>query len=182
MRRKRGVSVAIAGVDGVGKSTLVGSVAAACDLPIRVAKTRIHSGSKRSPRPWFWMMRTLRSTRQYVEARLAVRRGEIVLWDRHPMEHKMMSEFGRDMLGRGRGWLARVAPRPDMLVVLDAPIEMLLERRPDESATTMIAMREGYLRLSESVPSLVIDAMQPAAVVRDELIATLVELGRASSR
>lgn len=174
----RGFSVAVLGIDGVGKTTVVAAIRDAVERPVRLIKVGIHSGRDAERRSVIrrgirWLGRTLHGARVLLSAHLAVRRGEIVLWDRHPIEDRVTMGMGRRVMGRGRGWLARLAPSPDVMIVLDAPPEHVAQRRPDDDPGNLSAMREGYLRLAESVPSVVIDARQTRTEVRDEVLRTL---------
>ncbi len=90
-----------------------------------------------------------------------------MLWDCHPIEDRVTGRTGR-VLGRRRGWLARLAPAIDMLVVLDAPAQYVLRHRPNEDAARLASLRDAYLRLAASMPSVIIDARQSRETVRDQ--------------
>jgi thymidylate kinase len=169
MTRRRGHSVAIMGIDGVGKSTVVAGVRALVP-EIRVVKVSIHGARSRGRRRSAWLRSTIHGVRVLIGARRAIRRGEVVLWDRHPIEDRVTGRHGRRVLGRRRGWLIRLAPAIDTLIVLDAPIDHVRERRPNEDAQRSEAMRAAYLQLARRMRSVVIDARKPPDAVRDEVI------------
>jgi thymidylate kinase len=172
MSDQPGRSVAIVGIDGVGKSTVVAGVRAVVP-EVRVIKVSIHGTRSPGRRRSAWLRSTIRGIRVLIGARRAIRRGEVVLWDRHPLEDRVTGRHGRRVLGRRRGWLIRLAPLIDTLIVLDAPIDHVLERRPNEDAQRSEAMRAAYLQLAGTMPSVIIDARQSREVVLDEVLKVL---------
>lgn len=179
MSGRRGLTVAIVGVDGVGKSTLVARLREEYPRPIRDVKLSVYRGAgshERGARRW--VLRTARVMRTLVSALLAARRGEIVVWDRHPIEDRWLGIEGRRVLGRRRGWLARFAPRPDLVVVLVAPIDDIAARRPDETPGTLDRHQRAYLAAAKNLPSVRIDAARSPAEVGDAVVATLRRLER----
>jgi thymidylate kinase len=166
------MSVAILGPDGEGKSSL--SVALCQALKdgerrrVRRVKISVHSARMaRGPMPMPWIIRTLRVARILVLARLAARRGELLIWDRHPMEDRSLATEGRSVTGRGRRWLALLAGTPDVLLVLDAPAEVLAERDARHDVATLERLRHRYLELADLHSVAVLDAERPPAVLRN---------------
>lgn len=100
-------------------------------------------------------------------------RGYTVLFDRHfyldyyaydiaPHDDK------RSVWQRLHGYfLAHVLPRPDMVILLDAPAQVLFERKPEGSVALLEQRRQEYWRLKEAFSRqkgpefVVIDATQP---------------------
>jgi len=173
MSAGRGLSIAILGADGSGKSTLVESVLAdpPLGLDVRRVKVSVHAGREYPIRGLVWVVRTGRLLMLMVSARLAVRRGAVLLWDRHPVEDSVLKPFGRQVLGARRGWLRWLVPPPDLLIVLDAPVELLeSRRRPEEAPDGLQAMREAFLRLADGHPSVVLDASAQRESVRGQVV------------
>jgi thymidylate kinase len=57
-----------------------------------------------------------------------------------------------------------------MVIVLDAPGEMLFDRKGEHSATLLEEQRQGYLKLRHQVPRVVVvDATKNADLVRREV-------------
>lgn len=106
--------------------------------------------------------------------------GRLVVLDRYVGE---ADERGDNVAARlRRQIISALSPRPDLLVVLDAPAEVLHERRPEHSIEDLSAKRAAYRRLCSSHPhSLVIDASGSVERIRNEVAARLRELGRHDS-
>lgn len=175
MSARRGYSVAIVGPDGVGKSTLAAGLRQRlADRPVRRVKVSMHSTAwARGPRPLRWLIRTLRGLVILVAARIAVWRGEVVLWDRHPIEDRALAREGRSVLGTGRRWLTRVAGTPDVMLVLDAPVEVLEERDQEHDRPTLDRLRTGYLHFGADHDALVLDAARKPEAIQADAAAAL---------
>lgn len=112
--------------------------------------------------------------------RPALRRGEVVVCDRFAPSTLVYQGWGRglavDFLGPLND-LATEGISPDLTVLLDAPVEVGLARRPPgepdnferESVDFHTRVREGYLALVEREPEkwLVVDATLPEDQVSD---------------
>jgi thymidylate kinase len=107
-------------------------------------------------------------------ATLYRRRGYIVLFDRH----FFTDYYAHDIAGNGSQSLAqrihglvlhRFYPRPDLLILLDAPAPVLYARKQEGSVELLERRRAEYWQLQEKVPHFsVVDATQPQeAVVRE---------------
>jgi hypothetical protein len=167
---RRGLSVAVLGPDGSGKSTLGRTVNAGGPLPTRTVYLGLYGGSSgrgagqgRVPGVGL-IRRLLRMWRGWLAVSWHVRRGRIVLLDRHPVEARMRPAGGRRP-SVGRRILGRSLPLPDVLVVLDAAPATLVARKPEHPIETIEAMRAGYLELAARLPATVVDAEgSPGAV------------------
>jgi len=109
------------------------------------------------------------------------RRGFIVLFDRH----FYCDHYAHEVAGSGPGaplmrrlhgvLLRRVYPKPDLLIVLDAPAAVLLSRKGEGTVDLLERRRREYLDLARSVPSAVIvDARRS----EDEVLGEVVEAMR----
>ena len=115
-------------------------------------------------------------------------RGEVVLFDRHfYIDYHATDIAGAPSTGRRRihGWmLAHVYPRPDLVVYLDAPAEVLLARKGEGTIDALERRRGDYLALADVAPVfVVVDATRPTeTVVHDVASEVLARTGtRAAS-
>ena len=88
----------------------------------------------------------------------------------------------------GPAWMlraiTRLAPRPDLVVVLDVPPSMIRARRPDCSLEEAARQRTAYVQMAASLPSAaVVNAAQPPeSVIHDVLEAVLLRLASRTQR
>jgi hypothetical protein len=105
------------------------------------------------------------------------RRGAVVLFDRH----FFCDYYANDILGRrpGRPWtsrlhgamLERLYPRPDLVILLDAPAQVLFDRKGEGTVESLERKRQEYLALADEVARFrVVDATQPVAAVVSDVI------------
>jgi thymidylate kinase len=109
-----------------------------------------------------------------------LRRGAIVLFDRHYFSDYYAYDIAnsaarRPLARRVHGWaLQRVYPRPDLVVYLDAPAEVLLARKGEGTLEALERRRGDYLELARVTPDfVVVDASGPLDDVVGELVALI---------
>jgi len=91
-------------------------------------------------------------------ARVLAGRGHLVILDRHPYldyhQRRVRSDGGWMRCGdRVHGLLLRhVYPKPERLVLLDAPAEILYARKPEGSLDALRARRQEYIDLPGRLP------------------------------
>jgi thymidylate kinase len=192
----KGVTVALIGADGAGKTTIgrrlehslampatylymgVNAEASNHLLPttrlVRAAKRkmgRVPDSGPPDPRPTERAPTSSSSTRRFLSGaravlrllnRLAeewhrqllawrhVRRGEVVVFDRHFFadyySHDVAEGGPRSITRRLHGFvLQRLYPRPDLVVFLDAPPETLFARKGEGSIEALRRRRQDYL-------------------------------------
>jgi hypothetical protein len=67
----------------------------------------------------------------------------------------------------GRWAIAHACPRPDLVILLDAPAKIMHQRKPDHPVEVLEQRRQQYLQLRFAVPDLrIVDAGQRPADVR----------------
>ena len=100
------------------------------------------------------------------------RRGRVVVFDRHFFCDYYAFDVidrgpGRSLASRVHGYnLRRLYPKPDLVVMLDAPAEVFFERKGEGSVESLEARRQEYLAQAELFGRFVIvDARQPTDVV-----------------
>lgn len=167
-----GRTIAIIGPDGAGKTTLAESLARSIPLPTRV----VYMGVWREYR-WDRWLRLVPGARLAVRtARLAVRsveaeyhrgRGRLVLLDRFTLDAALPAPE-LDWRGRLTATLVRKLARdPDVLLLLDAPAEVMYARKREQGLRVLDRDRRSYRRLIAGHPAAtMIDATLPPDLVR----------------
>lgn len=104
-------------------------------------------------------------------------RGYVVLFDRHFYSDYYAHDIAGDSAGRTlarriHGFaLRRLYPQPDLVVLLDAPADVLFERKGEGSVELVERRRQEYLQVCEQVPqAAIVDATQPLDAVLREVI------------
>jgi thymidylate kinase len=173
LKRRSGVSVAVIGPDGAGKSTLVETLRVTLPLPVRVQYMGLTGG--RMPRadalrlPGVVLAARLAIIwARYLSASLHRRRGEIVVFDRYTLDGAVPPGVRVGTLGALSRRIQRHAcPMPDLVLFLDASGRTMHVRSREYDAATLESWRIAFGRLRGSVSNLqVLDAEQPAEVVR----------------
>jgi thymidylate kinase len=100
------------------------------------------------------------------------RRGNIVLFDRHFFSDYYAYDISnqhsdRRLSDRVHGFmLNRVYPKPDLVIYLDAPAEVLFARKGEGTIETLERRRREYMALRDVVKHFaMVDATQPEEVV-----------------
>jgi thymidylate kinase len=113
------------------------------------------------------------------------RRGQVVVFDRHFFcdyyAHDVADGLtGRPLASRIHGYnLRRLYPRPDLVVLLDAPAEVLHARKGEGTVESIEARRQEYLAQARLFRQfVVVDARQPTDAVVDEVRDRIVEFVR----
>ncbi len=165
-----GMFVAIMGPDGAGKSTLRDGIAGSIILPVARHYAGLYpSDRRRYPVVGLGMAALLlRLWRIRLAASAQRRRGRLVLFDRYAYDALIPLSLGASLKSRlRRALLVRSFPAPDLLVVLDAPVEVLQDRRKEHPVEVVEAHRAFYARLARDVPNaVVVDASGDADSVR----------------
>jgi thymidylate kinase len=169
-------AVAIVAPDGAGKSTLIESLSQTPVLHVR----SVHMGLYRQgQRPARWRRlpavglaaNLLTQWSRWLHARALRARGCLVLFDRYTYDAVLPTSSRLSPLRRWRRrLLAHTCPAPDMVVMLDAPGEVLFARKGEHSAEHLERQRQGYLAMRGRLPQMaVVDATQDAQSVSREV-------------
>jgi thymidylate kinase len=116
------------------------------------------------------------------------RRGAVVVFDRHFYvdyhAYDVSDAHDRSMTQRLHGLvLDRLYPRPDLVVYLDAPGEVLLARKGEGSVEALEARRAEYRAIAPHVPRFAeVDATRPIDAVVADVAAHILEVARSNGR
>jgi thymidylate kinase len=107
-------------------------------------------------------------------------RGFVVLYDRH-----FVYDFAPEITGRDqpldrrihRWCLQHLSRRPDLVIFLDAPGELLFARKGESTVEELERRRQAFRQLGARVPGFVrVDAARPLAEVHAEVVAHVTAL------
>lgn len=103
-------------------------------------------------------------------------RGNIVVFDRHFYSDYYAYDIAvgpkeRPLSRRLHGFvLNRMYPKPDLVILLDAPAEVLWERKREGTLESLVRRRKEYLHLREILSDIeIVDASQPEETVVREV-------------
>jgi thymidylate kinase len=146
---QRGFSVALLGPDGVGKSTLSKALGQTFYFPVRSVYMGLYGAGPSGRPPRGMLGRLGRQWNGYLQAMLHQSRGRLVVFDRFSYDASLRRPSGARLRARARSWLlSRSVPAPDLIVVLDAPAELLRTRKDEHGLKTLEAQRHAYLELA----------------------------------
>ncbi|HET7168345.1 MAG TPA: hypothetical protein VFI69_04015 [Candidatus Limnocylindrales bacterium] len=171
---RRGRTVALLGPDGAGKSSLAGRIGGGGPLPRQSVYLGLYGGGRGGRRgrriPGLGFARRLLAMwRGWLVGWWAVRRGRLVIFDRHPYDARLEGSGGFGSRIR-RALLGHALPAPDAVVVLDAPAALLYARKPEHPLDRIEAQRHRYLALAARLDrAVVVDASAPIEVVARQI-------------
>jgi thymidylate kinase len=191
--RTPGLTVALLAPDGAGKTTLARSLGEAFYLPTRYIYmgTNTQSGSVTLPtthmlaklnakrRPLIRALGALNSlVEQGVRYRVGAyhrRRGRLVVFDRYSTGSLMGVQQDGALHKRLRRWAVRLlCPPPDMVVYLDAPADVLYQRKQQHSPEALERQRQRYLKILGGVArTAIVDARSGPEEVRRRVAAVI---------
>jgi thymidylate kinase len=168
--RRPGIGVTILGPDGAGKSTLAETLRTGFPTPTRTIYLGLYGGGLAGGGLFGLLRRLGRLWRGWLVGRWHRWRGRLVVYDRHALDARVPGRRG-GASSRIRRWLlAHAIPSPELIIVLDAPAEVLFARKAEHDVATLEAQRRGYLEIARGFPSAqVVDAERDADLVRREV-------------
>ncbi|MGH2427413.1 MAG: hypothetical protein ACRDGV_00805 [Candidatus Limnocylindria bacterium] len=171
LARRPGITVAVVGPDGAGKSTLISGLARSFALPVRTFYAGLYPQGETRRNALvglgtlqqlvrLWRIRALASYHR--------RRGRLVIFDRYPYDALLpLPPRARRRSSWRRALLARACAAPDLLIALDAPSEVLRQRRDEHPVERIEAHRLHYAELARTLPNgELVDASQGIEAVR----------------
>lgn len=172
--------VALLAPDGAGKSTLAEGLAASSYFPVRSIYMGLYQNGDAKKRrlslPGLGLAgRILTQWRRYLTARYHQGRGRLVIFDRYTYDSLLSTRQSLDILRRFRRWLlGNACPPPDLVIILDAPGELLYARKGEHTASLLEEQRQEYLNLRTQLPhTAVVDASQDSDTVQRETMALI---------
>ena len=175
IRRRRGVSIALLGPNGVGKSTAAAALRGSLPFESRILYMGIWKAANRrygsTRRIAEIATRPLRIWLRYVVAQYHQLRGRLVIFDRYVYEALLPPGSPLTATKRIYFWLlARLVPRPNAVVVLDVAGHVAYARKQENPPGELERERRLYAGLTTQLGSLdVIDAGADADAVRAEI-------------
>jgi energy-coupling factor transporter ATP-binding protein EcfA2 len=175
LRRRKGVSLALLGPNGVGKSTAAATLQRSLPFESRIIYLGLWKVS-RKPRGRLRgaievATRPLRVWMRYVTAQYHQFRGRVVLFDRYVYEAYLPAT--PPLLAAKRiyfQFLAHAVPRPRATVVLDVPGDIAYRRKQENPPEELEAERRLYRQLTNRLSSIdFVDAGADAETVRAEI-------------
>jgi thymidylate kinase len=170
--RRRGIDVAVLGPDGAGKSTLAASLAATFPVPTRTIYLGLYGAGLAAPGRLGFLRRIARLWRGWGAGLWHRLRGRVVVYDRHAFD-TLIATSPRSRKARLRRWaLLHAIPDPALVLVLDAPAELLFARKGEHDVATLDAQRRGYLALAARIGGAeIVDATRDSEAVRRDAVA-----------
>jgi thymidylate kinase len=108
------------------------------------------------------LRQTLRLAARLLPAYMQAWRGNLVLCDRHPLEHLALAPpLPRGVAALERLLLGRLLPWPDAVVILDAPAAVLFERKPEHTVEVLEEWRRRYRAALEPRGARVVSTDRP---------------------
>ena len=176
---RRGLTVALLGPDGAGKTTLAESLRREFVLPTRVVYMGVLRTTARARRlrripGLMLLLRLAEFTSKGLAARYQRRRGRLVVFDRYTYD-ALLAPGGERLRARlSYALIRRTCPAPDLVVVLDVPAVTMYARKGELGVARLEDFRRRYLAMRQRLPNMaVVDASQPAADVQRAVTARL---------
>ena len=175
--RRRGFSVALLGPDGAGKSTLATAIQHAFIFPVRIVYMGLTGGLLRYI-AWLhipglvMLCRLLVFWGRYLRAQYHQVRGRLVVFDRyiydamvpHPERLNWLRRLSRRVDGHA-------CPGPDLVLVLDAPGDVMYGRKGEYTPAQLEDWRQHFLALQQHIPHLeIVDTTRAKEVVHADVI------------
>ncbi len=200
---KREPVIAVLGPDGVGKGTMISALLETLNGPVRpvyfgLGESRREYKAATDPgglvsgwgrvraigrrflptRPLitlYVIRKSLSKLAKLASAYFTAMRGTIVLCDRHILDARV---FSFEYLSRFDAWiertLARLAPWPDLVILLDAEPETIYARKADRSIPVLTDHRSRYREFFEATADTVIITMeQPLEAAVSEALSAI---------
>jgi thymidylate kinase len=155
LRLARGLRLCLLAPDGAGKSTLASGLAEHLPFEVRTIHMELYGRGRaeRTPPGIRFAARIARQWRRYLDGRRHSRDGGLTVFDRYTYDTLLPTGGPPSLPDRiVRAGIARAIPAPDLVLILDAPAEILHARKAEHSVEAIDRMRRGYLSLPGRLP------------------------------
>jgi O-antigen/teichoic acid export membrane protein len=175
LRRRKGLSLALLGPNGVGKSTAAAGLERTLPFELRVVYMGMwavpNRPRRRAAATVEIVVRPLRLWGRYLVAQYHQFRGRVVVFDRYVYEALLPPRPPLVMAKRMYFWcLAHAIPGPRLAVVLDVPGEVAYGRKQENPPDELESERHVYRELAGRTAAMaVVDAAVDADSVRAEI-------------
>lgn len=175
-----GVSVALLGPDGAGKSTLSAKIQQSFQVPVRCIYMGLWQREPTFPQPrvhiplpgMHTVSRLFRIWSRYLIAQYHQTSGRVVIFDRYVYDAQPPKCQSVGLRLWVYLWLlAHACPAPDLVLVLDAPGEVLFARKGEHSPEVLEAQRQKLLALRPHIQRLqIVDDTRAEATVYADVV------------
>lgn len=176
---RRGLTVALLGPDGAGKSSVAAGIGGSFYFPSRLVYMGLFQRkfSPRVPPAVRLVLRLVMAWERYLVGRYHRALGRLVIFDRYTHDAWVSLAQPLSWYRRLYFWLlAHACPAPDMTIVLDVSGEVMYARKGEHSVLQLEDFRKAFLNLRTRIRGLqTVDANQSADVVRAEVTARIWE-------
>jgi GTPase SAR1 family protein len=165
-----GIGVTLLGPDGVGKSSLAEALRTGFPAPTRTIYLGLYGAGRLGGGPWGFLHRVALLWQGWLIGRWYRWRGRLVVYDRHALDARIPGPHVAAR-SRTRRWiLSHAIPPPELIIVLDAPAEILFARKGEHDVAALEAQRRGYAEIARTFRGAqLVDAGRDADLVRRDV-------------
>jgi len=173
----RGLAVALLGPDGAGKTSLIHDIQGSFILPVRSVYMGLtggllpHADSLRVP-PLVVVTRLFIFWCRYLLAQYHRFRGRLVLFDRYTYDAAVPTPYPQNRLKQTYRWIdGHALPAPDLVLVLNAPGEVMHRRKGEYDPEMLEDWRQHFLALQSRMNRAeIVDSSRDRETVRIDVI------------